>query len=108
MYLLGIDLASTGAFGIVGVCANLPKKLAAGLLATFIFDGGATCGLSAGTGIFAGALGAVLDTFEGVILVVVVVTGAGAAGLASFNLKLGLSSFTEYGFTPPSFSRADN
>jgi hypothetical protein len=95
VYFLGIDLARTGAFGIVGVCASLPKKLAAGLLATLIFDGATACVLSVETGNLVGALVAVLATFEVAVLDVVVLPGAVAAGPFSVNLKLGQWSCAE-------------
>ena len=83
-----------GAFGITGVCANLPKKLAAGLLATFIFDGIAARVLS-DTGAFA-ALEAV--TLDEALLDV----GNVASGLSAFNLKLGFPTL-ELRFCPTIF-----
>jgi hypothetical protein len=79
----------TGAFGITGVCANFPKKLAAGLLATFIFDGTAALVLS-DTGAFAGALTVTFPVLEVVTLDEALLdAGTVASGLSAFNLKLG-------------------
>jgi hypothetical protein len=89
VYFLGIDFARTGVFGIADVWASLPKKLAAGLLATFIFDGAAVCGLSVDTGTLVAALVAVLATLDAAVLDAVVLPGAVAEGPFSVNLKLG-------------------
>jgi hypothetical protein len=87
-----MDFGRTGALGITGVCANLPKKLAAGLLATFILDGTAATGLS-DTGAFAGAFTIAFPGFEADILDEALSdAGTVASGLSAFNLKLGPST----------------
>jgi hypothetical protein len=87
-----MDFGRTGAFSITGVGANLPKKLAAGLLATFILDGTAATGLL-DTGAFAGAFIIAFPRFKAVMLDEVSLdAGTVASGLSAFNLKLGPST----------------
>jgi hypothetical protein len=97
-----MDFGRTGAFGITGVCANLPKKLAAGLLATFIFDGTAARFLS-DTGAFVGALTVAFAALEAVTLDEAMLdAGTVASGLSAFNLKLGFPTL-ELRFCPTIF-----